>query len=172
MHQPKKRLSQRVCADAWTKTVGRRGFSTAAVPGRTGVRFPQHAPVIALTQPNRIERPSERRARRRGRSTAAPLSNTHGAVNTEADIALATHRRFARMDAHANTQVSVIRPGVLLETALRHDRRRYRVLGSPESDEEGVSLRVDLVTPRFRRRPHAGSPDDPRVLRRNGRAEA
>src|SRR6266849_9907622 len=49
------------------------------------------------------------------------------------------------MNAHAYTKLGAVGPDVLGKPALRCDRRRHRVLGATEGDEERVPLRVDLV---------------------------
>ncbi len=91
---------------------------------------------------------AEQFARRLGHEHLAAVpcrGDPRPAVDTESDIALTAHRRLARVDAHADTQLSVVGPRMLGEAELARDRAGDGVLGAPEGDEERVSLRVDLV---------------------------
>jgi hypothetical protein len=66
-------------------------------------------------------------------------------MDAEADIPLAADRRLAGMDAHAHQKRCSLRPRVLAEASLARNRSRHPVLRTPEGDEEGVPLCIDLV---------------------------
>jgi hypothetical protein len=52
--------------------------------------------------------------------------------------------RLSRMDPHSHVQLGSVRPAVLGEGSLRVNGGTHRVLRTPEGDEEGVTLGVDL----------------------------
>ena len=79
-------------------------------------------------------------------------ADTGSAMNRKADIALARRRRLPGMDADPNTHVRTVRPGVVGERALDRNCRRDGVGSTPESDEERVTLRIDLLAPMRRKR--------------------
>ena len=66
-------------------------------------------------------------------------------MHAEADVALATNRRLAGVNAHPYPKLRVIRPRVLCQPVLAGDRRRHGVLRPSKGDEEGVALGVDFV---------------------------
>ena len=67
------------------------------------------------------------------------------AVHGEADVATALERGLARAEAHANADLSVLRPRVFRERALRVDRSIDSGLRAREDVEERVALGVELV---------------------------
>ncbi len=67
--------------------------------------------------------------------TVPGRADAGGAMDVHADIALVRNGRLTRMDAHPNRQ---------LEPALRLLGRGQSVRGAGESDEERVTLSVDL----------------------------
>ena len=73
-------------------------------------------------------------------------------VHADADVQLLTDLRLARVQPHPDEELHTVGPRVGCEVALRIHRSRDRVLRAPERDEEGVSLRVDLVAAMRRER--------------------
>jgi hypothetical protein len=66
-------------------------------------------------------------------------------MDAQPDVAVGTHGRLRRVDAHADAQPDAVAPRVLLQCALSRERGLDGVLGATEGDEEGVALRVDLL---------------------------
>jgi hypothetical protein len=72
-------------------------------------------------------------------------ADTGGAMNPEADVALAADGRLGRVDADADPDFLILGPAVIRQRALGCEGRREGVPRPPERDEEGVALGVDLV---------------------------
>jgi len=60
--------------------------------------------------------------------------HARGVVDVEPDVAAVHDARLARVQAHADPQLLVARPGVLGERALRRLRSGNRVAGGRERD--------------------------------------
>jgi hypothetical protein len=91
-------------------------------------------------------------------AAVAGSANTGSAMDSHPDVPLASHRRLAGMDAHADPEIGRLGPSVLAEAALAGNRRRDGVFGAPERDKERVTLRVDLAAVMFAERLAQDSP--------------
>src|SRR5712692_3848761 len=69
-----------------------------------------------------------------------------GVMDIQAHIAFGGKLRFARVYAHADTDRHTCWPGVAGESPLDGHSCREGIGGASKGHEEGVSLRVDLVT--------------------------
>ena len=67
------------------------------------------------------------------------------ADHVEADVPLVADRRLARVEAHADTHLGALRPGVAREGPLTLDCDTHGVARARERVEERVALGVDLA---------------------------
>ena len=72
-------------------------------------------------------------------------ADTCRTVDSEADVALAADAWLPSVQAHADPELRAVRPRVGGQGSLRRHRRRHRILRAAECDEEGVTLRIDLL---------------------------
>jgi hypothetical protein len=82
------------------------------------------------------------------------------AMDAETVVALVADAGLARVHAHSHTTLHSVRPGMLGERALRRACGQRGVRGLAKGDEEGVALRVDLLSAVL----FEGGAQDPAVL--------
>jgi hypothetical protein len=69
-------------------------------------------------------------------------ADTGRSVHADADVALGSHLGLTGMQAHAHLDLRSLGPGVGGQVALGIDGGGHGVVGSGESDEEGIALRI------------------------------
>src|SRR5439155_12675762 len=89
-------------------------------------------------------------------------------MGPQADVALPSEGRLARVQAHAHPKVAPLRPLVASEAALSGQCGADCVLGPREGDKEGIALGVDLLTSS----PREGLSEDALVLGQDIRVSA
>ena len=71
--------------------------------------------------------------------------DSRGSMHVQADVLRRQRQRFARMDAHPDTEFLILGPVGRSKGLLRRRRCPDRVLSTRKRDEERVPLEVDLI---------------------------
>jgi hypothetical protein len=93
-----------------------------------------------------VDEDGVRRLREQDLAAVSRGADAGGAVDAEADVALAGDRRLGRVHAHAHAQVALGGPGMSAEGPLGGERGGDGRLRARKDDEERVALRVDLAS--------------------------
>ena len=83
-----------------------------------------------------------RRGREQHLAAVAGRADTRGAMDADPDVALLAHPRLTRVQAHAHSDCTSVRPALGRQVALSVDGGRDGVGSRAEGDEERIALRV------------------------------
>jgi hypothetical protein len=87
--------------------------------------------------------------RRLGQQHLPTVPGAHDArrvVHIHPHVAFGNQRGFTRVQAHADTHLYAFRPGVSSKSALCGDRGLHGIGGTSKYHEEGIPLRIHLVS--------------------------
>ena len=66
-------------------------------------------------------------------------------MDIQPNVALSSKLRLTRMQTHADSHGDTLLPSMGEEGTLNSNRRRDAIGGARKGDEEGITLRVDLI---------------------------
>src|SRR5262249_57486706 len=87
-----------------------------------------------------------RRLRKQDLSAARGGHYARRAMDAETVIAVVGHAGLARVHSHSHSKLGSVRPGMFGERPLRLDRGESGVTRPTKGDEEGIALRIDLLS--------------------------
>ena len=104
-------------------------------------------PEIAEAHPVRHRRADQRVGRLREKDLAAVAggADARRAVHVDPDVARDRVHRFARVQAHPDPHVGILRPLVVRDRSLRVDAGQQRRPRGREGDEQAVARGVDVA---------------------------
>ncbi len=85
----------------------------------------------------------------------SPMSGTHdagGVMHIHSNVAIGSQQRFAGMQTNTYPHGYALRPRMTGESVLYSHSSCNRISGTRKNDEEGISLRIHLVTMVLRKR--------------------